>query len=283
MSNGYYTPETCPECGIAPNEGARNHTDGCRTGWARMRAHELLDALWQGGPLKRPQAYILVQDVLGLSRDRAHIGLMGKEACHKLILALKDLDPDEWLKGYSERKAAARAKDEESKRASKARKRGRKAKALSAQAARLREKGMDTILLQSRILKMLEPGTEYAQPALLDMCLAGTESLPNARLDEVRHAIGALVNRGDLHITLDWKLRLPEPEVASGPYDLEDWLRLSKHIIPKLKGAAKNPGAEDYMAELTEARDWLSRIVDKHPISCYCGAPSCDRCRGLDA
>ena len=108
LSINHYQSEECIECGRSPDYDRRPHVQGCRTAWARMRAHELLDVMWETGPLNRKQAYVLVQELTGLPASRAHIGLLAKAPCQDLILKLKDIDPAQWLKDYRARKKCGR-------------------------------------------------------------------------------------------------------------------------------------------------------------------------------
>lgn len=56
---------------------------------ARMDAHNQLDVLWEFGGMSRTEAYKLVQELMGLPPEKAHIGLFNKAQCEELIVKLK--------------------------------------------------------------------------------------------------------------------------------------------------------------------------------------------------
>ena len=55
---------------------------------ARMRAHAAFDPLWQREGMSRKGAYGLMQAVMGMTAEEAHISRMTVEQCHRLIHAL---------------------------------------------------------------------------------------------------------------------------------------------------------------------------------------------------
>lgn len=55
----------------------------------RHLAHQALDPLWQGGEQSRSAVYRWLAQELGIPEDLAHIGLMGPEACRRLIEAVE--------------------------------------------------------------------------------------------------------------------------------------------------------------------------------------------------
>jgi len=57
----------------------------------RIAAHEVFDRLWKKGPMTRIKAYSWMQEVLGLSREEAHIGRFNGDTCKRLIQAVWDL------------------------------------------------------------------------------------------------------------------------------------------------------------------------------------------------
>jgi len=93
-----------------PNWPACKHAVGCHPGTAdplgtpadpetrqwRHRAHEVFDRLWQGPQAKmsRQKAYRLLQRIMGLSEDEAHVGMFNKDQCQTLIRKLRRLQPD---------------------------------------------------------------------------------------------------------------------------------------------------------------------------------------------
>lgn len=56
---------------------------------ARKFAHMLFDQLWKNGQMSRPAAYGWMRTVLFLSREEAHISMLNKDQCDRLIAALK--------------------------------------------------------------------------------------------------------------------------------------------------------------------------------------------------
>ncbi len=78
-----------PECD--GTHGA--HPDGRPLGFpadkatkrARMEAHQLFDAWWKSGVMSRPQAYVRLQQLMGLSEEDAHISRFTKERCAEFV------------------------------------------------------------------------------------------------------------------------------------------------------------------------------------------------------
>ena len=59
----------------------------------RKKCHELFDPLWLRSKNKRKnrkRAYRFLQKVLGVDEERAHIGMLTKEECKKLIKILEE-------------------------------------------------------------------------------------------------------------------------------------------------------------------------------------------------
>ena len=56
---------------------------------ARMRAHECFDRLWKSGAMARGQAYVWMQQALGMGADDAHIARFSIEQCDSLISAVE--------------------------------------------------------------------------------------------------------------------------------------------------------------------------------------------------
>jgi ssDNA-binding Zn-finger/Zn-ribbon topoisomerase 1 len=56
---------------------------------ARIRAHEAFDELWKSGLMKRRAAYRWMAEVLGLSREAAHISRMDLATCERLVQAVR--------------------------------------------------------------------------------------------------------------------------------------------------------------------------------------------------
>jgi ssDNA-binding Zn-finger/Zn-ribbon topoisomerase 1 len=60
---------------------------------ARRAAHAALDQLWQHGPFTRRGAYAVVQRLMGMTKDQAHIGKFDRETCERLITRLHEAAP----------------------------------------------------------------------------------------------------------------------------------------------------------------------------------------------
>lgn len=82
-----------PDCnGIRPS-----HPDGTVYGvpadketkeW-RMKAHAEFDKLWKQWGYARPEAYMMLQRIMGMTAGQAHISNFSKEDCQKLIKLLE--------------------------------------------------------------------------------------------------------------------------------------------------------------------------------------------------
>jgi hypothetical protein len=55
---------------------------------ARIRAHEAFDPLWKREGMSRNGAYRLMQTVMNMTAEEAHISRMTADQCHRLIHAL---------------------------------------------------------------------------------------------------------------------------------------------------------------------------------------------------
>lgn len=92
----FYGCSRFPDCrGIRPS-----HPDGTpygkpadkeTKGW-RIKAHAAFDKLWKEWGYKRPEAYILLQTMMGMSAKDAHISLFTSEDCQKLIKKIEQMD-----------------------------------------------------------------------------------------------------------------------------------------------------------------------------------------------
>lgn len=51
----------------------------------RGHLHSLFDPLWQRSGMTRSDAYSWLAAVLGVSKDRAHIGMLNRESCILVI------------------------------------------------------------------------------------------------------------------------------------------------------------------------------------------------------
>jgi hypothetical protein len=138
--------EPCPYCGgpVSHRTGADIYPDrpelhrgqywscdncgarvGCRPGtslplgsladsglrYLRKVAHEEFDRAWNGGPLRRPEAYRWLREHFAISERDAHIGLFGDEACRELIRACRAREYREFARGLGrDRKRRRRRK-----------------------------------------------------------------------------------------------------------------------------------------------------------------------------
>jgi len=59
-------------------------------GW-KILAHAEFDKLWKEGRMKRTAAYKLMQRLMGMTPDEAHIGLFSVDQCKQLIQKLSEL------------------------------------------------------------------------------------------------------------------------------------------------------------------------------------------------
>jgi hypothetical protein len=58
----------------------------------RQNAHNLFDVCWQSGKVTRKKAYVLLQNLMDMTPDEAHIGLFDIEQCKKLVTIIRS-DP----------------------------------------------------------------------------------------------------------------------------------------------------------------------------------------------
>lgn len=107
-------PVFCPSCGVrmvlkldgedrwfygCPNYPACQNTHGAHqesgepmgipadaeTRQWRIRAHKAFDMLWKSGEMSRSAAYRLLQRIMDLPEDEAHIGRFDRDQCQELI------------------------------------------------------------------------------------------------------------------------------------------------------------------------------------------------------
>ena len=89
----YYLCSRVPAC--LGNHSA--HPDGSPVGipgdketrLLRRQCHEKLDSLWKGGECTRVEAYVVLQKILNLTEEEAHIGKLNKQQC---LTFLKQFD-----------------------------------------------------------------------------------------------------------------------------------------------------------------------------------------------
>lgn len=56
-----------------------------RTNAARAEAHRVFDKIWRGRHMTRSEAYLWLALQIGLPMDDAHMGMMTREECQKVI------------------------------------------------------------------------------------------------------------------------------------------------------------------------------------------------------
>lgn len=61
---------------------------------ARRRVHALLDPLWRGGDMTRPDAYAWLAKRMGLEVNRTHVGMFREPECMAAILILEQRASD---------------------------------------------------------------------------------------------------------------------------------------------------------------------------------------------
>lgn len=60
----------------------------------RQKAHASFDRFWKKWGYKRCESYVLMQSMMQLPPDEAHIGLFDMEQCKKLIKLVEDNKPN---------------------------------------------------------------------------------------------------------------------------------------------------------------------------------------------
>ena len=84
----------CPVagCTVACWGGPTSTPADAATRKARIAAHAQFDQIWKSGRMRRAEAYKRLQDHLGLSKGRTHIGMFDAETCARVIEFCKSLD-----------------------------------------------------------------------------------------------------------------------------------------------------------------------------------------------
>lgn len=94
----FYACPRFPRCkathGAHPNGEPMGIPADTETKQARMQAHDAFDQLWKSGKMGRRSAYKVMQDVMGMSKDEAHIGRFNRDQCLLLIIRLARGFPD---------------------------------------------------------------------------------------------------------------------------------------------------------------------------------------------
>lgn len=65
-----------------------------RTRRARVEAHEAFDRVWKYGRMSRDQAYLWMQESLGIKSSKCHIGSFDVATCRKLVQTVKNCYPE---------------------------------------------------------------------------------------------------------------------------------------------------------------------------------------------
>jgi len=82
-------PKCDTSCGAHPDGVIAAIPADVRTKTWRSRAHAKFDKLWQSGDMERTAAYQLMQKIMNMTEDEAHIGFMNADQCKLLIERLK--------------------------------------------------------------------------------------------------------------------------------------------------------------------------------------------------
>lgn len=59
----------------------------------RMEVHAIFDPLWKSGKMMRHNAYAVLQKLMNLPKEKAHIGMFNKEQCLEALEKLKAYNP----------------------------------------------------------------------------------------------------------------------------------------------------------------------------------------------
>jgi ssDNA-binding Zn-finger/Zn-ribbon topoisomerase 1 len=88
----FYGCSKYPQCrathGAHPNGNPCGIPGDASTKKARIEAHNVFDTLWKSGRMTRPQAYQVMQELMGLPESQAHIAMFNREQCSKLVSAI---------------------------------------------------------------------------------------------------------------------------------------------------------------------------------------------------
>jgi hypothetical protein len=87
----------CAPCDayVGTHKGSKQHLPLGRLANAelrkwKIRAHAAFDPLWKNGEMSRGKAYLLLQDLMGISAGQAHIGEFTVDDCKLLIQKLRE-------------------------------------------------------------------------------------------------------------------------------------------------------------------------------------------------
>lgn len=90
----FYGCTRFPECrgthGAHPDGAPLGVPANKQTKAARMRAHAAFDRLWDGGPMRRGDAYRWLTKAMGITTGQAHIGEFDEAQCEQVIALVDD-------------------------------------------------------------------------------------------------------------------------------------------------------------------------------------------------
>lgn len=82
----------CHPCGayVGTHKNSRTFTALGRLANAELRkakieAHAAFDPLWQSGDMERREAYAMLSEKLGISRNSCHIGMFDVDMCQRVV------------------------------------------------------------------------------------------------------------------------------------------------------------------------------------------------------
>lgn len=94
----FYGCSQWPKCaathGAHPSGEPLGVPADAKTKRLRIEAHQAFDQLWKSGMMSRDKAYRVMQKVMGMTEDEAHIGRFTKDQCLLLIVRLAQQFPD---------------------------------------------------------------------------------------------------------------------------------------------------------------------------------------------
>lgn len=82
-------PECTASCGAHSNGEPLGIPGDKETRQARIKAHEEFDKLWKTGETSRHAAYRILQKLMDMTPEEAHIGRFSKAQCELLIKLLR--------------------------------------------------------------------------------------------------------------------------------------------------------------------------------------------------
>ena len=90
----FYGCKNYPNCtyriGVHPNGEVLGTPCDDETAQARIRAHDIFDKIWKEWDYTRQEAYSLLQTIMAMTVNEAHIAKFNKEQCEILIKRLEN-------------------------------------------------------------------------------------------------------------------------------------------------------------------------------------------------